>query len=338
MNAIDLSRDIRSPQSEPSLRDDARTPSPDISVVVLTYNRVDEVVRTLGRLLALPEQPRIIVADNGSTDGTYARLREQFPSIEVVRCARNRGAAARNAAVARLSTRYVAFCDDDTWWEAGSLKEAVRVLDRWPRAAVLNARVIVADTGETDATCQRMQTSPLRDEGAPGPALVGFMAGAAIFRTDVFRAMGGYDAKLFIGGEEQRVALDVLAAGHAIAYCPQLRLYHAPSRARDSHLRRRLLARNAAWVAWLRLPWRDAWLATLRAVMQLAREGTLWLDAPALFAAWWWIAPRRRVVPARVVAMLRQVQAAERAANGGTHHPSAAQATQATDARTGSRS
>jgi hypothetical protein len=54
--------------------------------------------------------------------------------------------------------------------------------------------------------CLRMSASPLPREGLPGPALVGYMAGACVFRASVFREVGGYEPRLFIGGEEELVA------------------------------------------------------------------------------------------------------------------------------------
>ncbi|KAF7963461.1 hypothetical protein AWV80_09390 [Cupriavidus sp. UYMU48A] len=52
---------------------------PAISVVVPTHNRRDTLAHTLRQLEALPEQPRVAVVDNGSTDGTCAMLDEFFP-------------------------------------------------------------------------------------------------------------------------------------------------------------------------------------------------------------------------------------------------------------------
>ena len=68
-----------------------------VTAVVLTYNRVAEVIRTVGHLAALPEQPAIIVVDNGSEDGTSPLLTKSFPEITVLRLEQNIGAAARNA-------------------------------------------------------------------------------------------------------------------------------------------------------------------------------------------------------------------------------------------------
>jgi GT2 family glycosyltransferase len=287
-------------------------PGQRISVVVLTHNRADELIATLERLLALPEHPPIFVADNGSSDNTVALVKTLFSTVCVVECGANLGAAGRNLAAACVGTDYVAFCDDDTWWAPGSLEHAVHLLDAWPDVGVLSARVIVGKDDELDPTCAAMGASPLGSEGLPGPALIGYMAGACVFRTSLFRAVGGYEARLFIGGEEELVALDVLAANQSIVYCDRLTVHHHPSPARDSGLRRRTLARNAAWIAWLRLPWGEACRATLRALGLLAREGALVHDGIALLSGLGWVLPKRRVAPPGVLTLRERVHAAER--------------------------
>ncbi|HTI17476.1 MAG TPA: hypothetical protein VL598_07415 [Trinickia sp.] len=88
------------------------------------------------------------------------------------------------------TTEYVAFSDDDTHWEASSLRE-VCVLDSAPHVAVLSGKVLVSETSRIDPMCWRMNASPLDREDLPGPALIAYMAGACVFRTSVFRALGG---------------------------------------------------------------------------------------------------------------------------------------------------
>jgi GT2 family glycosyltransferase len=285
-----------------------------ISVVVLTHNRMREVMETVERLLALPEQPDVIVVDNGSEDGTPGALRERFAEVQVIACGRNLGAAGRNLGVASAATDYVAFSDDDTQWWPGSLAHAVRVLDASPRVAVLSGCVVVGDEQRTDPTCLSMNASPLASDGLPGPALVGYMAGACVFRTAVFRELGGYEPRLFIGGEEALVSLDVLDRGYAIVYCDGLTVSHHPSPSRDARLRRRMLARNAALVAWLRLPLREAIAASCRALAVCAKEGAFMRDMARMLADTAWAWPRRHVVDAMVLEMRRQVREAEMAA------------------------
>ncbi len=285
-----------------------------ISVVVLTHNRVREVAHTVEKLLALPEKPPVIVADNGSDDSTVAELRRRFPEVVVVECGSNLGAAGRNHAVMRVTTEYVAFSDDDTTWEPGSLAEAVRVLDAAPHVAILSGKVLVGDERRLDPTCASMSASPLAREGLPGPALIGYMAGACVFRTARFREVGGYEPRLFIGGEETLVAMDLLEAGHAIVYCDSIVTTHRPSRSRDAPLRMRMLARNAALIAWLRLPLSEALLATGKAFALLVRERSFLRHALSWLSDILWAVRRRRVVSSRVIRMRRQVREAERRA------------------------
>src|SRR4051794_19017575 len=84
---------------------------PRVGVAIATRERRRELEGALARLVALPERPRVLVADNGSRDDTAARVRERFPGVEVLELGENRGAAARTAAVEALDTPYVAFSD-----------------------------------------------------------------------------------------------------------------------------------------------------------------------------------------------------------------------------------
>src|SRR5581483_5855637 len=103
-------------------------PDPRVGVVVLTYNRAAELLRTLQRLAALPEQPRIVVVDNASVDGTAALVGERFPDVLCLPLKENAGAAGRNYGIELCDRPYVALCDDDCWWEPGSLRRAADLL------------------------------------------------------------------------------------------------------------------------------------------------------------------------------------------------------------------
>ncbi|MGW9368055.1 glycosyltransferase, partial [Streptomyces albidoflavus] len=117
----------------------AETARPDhrVSVVVITRNRREELLRTLRLLRELPERPPVLVVDNASSDGTAEEAAARFPEVTVLRAESNLGAVGRNLAVARVRTPYVAFCDDDSWWEPGSLRHAADLLDARPRLAAV---------------------------------------------------------------------------------------------------------------------------------------------------------------------------------------------------------
>lgn len=299
----------------------AATTDPRVTVIVLTHNRSAELLRTLQRLSALPEQPRLIVVDNDSRDHTAERVARAFPQVQLVRCPRNLGAAGRNAGVELVRTPYVAFCDDDCWWAPGALHRAAGLLDRHPRLAALAARVLVGAGQREDPTCRFMAHSPLPAAGLPGRALIGFMAGAVVMRTEAYRAVGGYEPRLFIGCEERLLGLDLLTAGWQMAYVPQVVVHHHPSPERDAHARRWLHARNRLWIAWMRLPPDSAWHETVDALREASAAGVLWATASRALLGLPWVLRHRRVVPPAVEEMRRHVLGAP-----ARRRPAAAQA------------
>lgn len=273
---------------------------PRVSVVVLTHNRAGELARSLRRLLDLPERPRLVVVDNGSSDDTAARVSRDFPAVTLVRCPVNLGAAGRNAGVQRVTTRYVAFCDDDTWWAPGALTRASDLLDAHPGIGAISGRVLVGEEERLDPACVRMAASPLDARGLPGPALIAFMAGAAVMRTCAYREVGGYEPRLFLGAEEQLMAFDLGARGWQMVYAADVVTHHHPSAARDPSARRIAVARNRIWIAWMRLPARSAMRATLRQLREARSVGLsrrVLLDTARGIG---WALSRRSVVPERV--------------------------------------
>lgn len=285
-------------------------PDKAVTVVVLTHNRLREVLKTVQRLLSLPEHPAIIVVDNGSTDGTADILAHRFPGIRIIALARNIGAAARNVGIREAKTPYVALCDDDTWWACGSLPRAAEVLERYSEIAVVTGRVLVGRHEQEDPTCRIMAASPLTtDSPLPGPRVLGFLAGACMIRRLAFLKVGGFEPRFFLGGEESLVAVDLAAAGWHIVYLPEVLIHHHPSLKRDAPARRRLLLRNALWFTWLRRPFLSVMRHTARLLCSGLRNPH---EAVALFQALGgipWIIRRRRCLPDAVEAALLTLEA-----------------------------
>jgi GT2 family glycosyltransferase len=253
--------------------------APAVTVVIATRNRCAEVSATLERLLDLPERPAVIVVDNASSDATVETLRARFPAVTTIALERNIGAAARTVGARAASRPYVAFCDDDSWWQPGALTRATELLDGHPRLALVAARILVGPDELLDPTCTRMAASPLPTRpDLPGTPVLGFLACAAIVRREAFLAVGGFPELLLIGGEEAPVAWDLAAAGWDVTYAADVVAHHHPSAVRDAAGRDRLVRRNDALVAWMRRPLPVALGETRRLVGDALRR-------PALLAA-----------------------------------------------------
>lgn len=253
-------------------------PAATVTVVIATRDRVAELRRTLAVLTALPEGPAVIVVDNGSRDGTARAVRGEYPGVTLIRNRRNRKAAARNQGVRRAATPYVAFSDDDSWWDPGALARACDLLARHPGVGVVAARTLVGADAADDPLNEVLAASPVRGPGlrtpgpAPGPLVLGFLGCAIVARREAFLRAGGYRALLGIGGEEELLALDLAAAGWAAVYAQEVVARHFPSARRNAGRRRAAQLRNRVLVAWLRRPLRRAVRGTAALARQASRD------------------------------------------------------------------
>jgi GT2 family glycosyltransferase len=228
---------------------------PTVSIVIATRDRRRSLLRSLERLAVLPDRTEVIVIDNGSSDGSVRAVRERFPAVRTVELGRNHGAVARNHGVALADAPYVAFADDDSWWEPGSLTLAAQLFDAHPRLGLLQARILVGPADRLDPVCAAMAASPLPAHDAPGTPILGFVACGAMVRRRAFLDMGGFDDLLFFFGEETVLAQDLAAAGWQLAYVPDVVAHHAPDAdAGDRRGRRQRRMRNEVLSAVMRRP------------------------------------------------------------------------------------
>lgn len=286
---------------------------PRVTVVLITHNRREEVLRTLEVMTTLPDAAPLIVADNASTDGTADAIARHYPQVSLLACETNLGALARNVAVDQVRTPYVAFCDDDTRWQPGSLTRAADLLDAHPGLASVTGRCLVEPDLVEDPITPELRYSPVRGpDWLPGPALLGIMAGLTTLRVRAFREVGGFNPRMWLGGEEELLALDLASRGWWMCWAQDVVIHHAPSRLRDPRRRRQLGIRNTLWTLWLRRPVPGAArrtadvlrsapadLATVSAVLEAVR------GLP-------WVLRQRRVVPDSVEQGLRALEHAQR--------------------------
>lgn len=225
-------------------------PEDRVTTVIMTRDRWADLVSSLPR-----QRPPVILVDNASSDGTPV-LAGHVPGVRVIPLIENLGAPARNRGVAAATTPYVAFADDDSWWAPGALELAADLFDRNPRLGLVAARVLVGEEERLDPVCAEMAASPLPPDG-PGVPVLGFVACGAIVRREAFLEVGGFDPVVHFPGEEERLALDLAAAGWQLVYDDRIVAHHRPSVTRSPRLARRSLEeRNALLTALMRRPWR----------------------------------------------------------------------------------
>jgi GT2 family glycosyltransferase len=269
---------------------DAHGDLADVTIVVASRNRRTRLLRFLGE-----HRAPVILIDNGSDDGTPDAVAAAYPEVRVVRLDDNLGAAARNLGVELAATPYVAFADDDSYWEEGSLRRAAELFRAYPRVGLLAARVLVGPAGRLDPVSAYMGTAPLGARpDLPGPSVLGFLACSAVVRREAFLAVGGFAPRLLVYGEEALLAMDLAAAGWGLSYVPELRVRHHPgTENREAEARARWEVRNRLLTAWLRRPARVG----VRAALAATRTGTGRAALRSALREAGWVLRDRRVLP-----------------------------------------
>ena len=208
------------------------------SVVIVTYNGRDRLARALESLELQTRRPdEVIVVDNASTDGTLEMLRNQHPDVVVLEQDENLGfGRAVNCGVAAATGDILVLVNNDMVCEPGFVEAMLRPFDRPGVGMVAGVLLQEADPSRIDTAglvfdrtmraWEHLGDRPIVElDGAPAPA--GPCGGAAAYRTDAFRALGGFDEAIFAYWEDADLAIRMRAAGWDCALAADARAVHA---------------------------------------------------------------------------------------------------------------
>lgn len=216
-----------------------------VAVIVLTHDQREKTLQCLANVRAQEGAPfEIVLWDNGSRDGTAERVRAEFPGVHVHAHPENLGVASgRNAAAAtamdRLAPSHLLFLDNDIEPWPGFIRELLAPFDHDPRLAQTQAKLRYTGDPErlNDGGGHRVQfwlgrTTPVGykeiDRGQHDRQAACLPCGGAMLvRADVFRELGGFDARFDpFGPEDLDFSLRVREAGWHALYVPTAVAYH----------------------------------------------------------------------------------------------------------------
>ena len=279
-----------------------------ITAAVLTYNGRHLLEPLLTSLAAQTVAPEIhtVVVDNGSTDGTTEWLDECWPAIEVVNVHENRGVTAglNQCVAAAHGSEFVLLLNNDIRLEPDFVRLLVMTLETEPRAAAAVGKMLsgrdpkridgAGDTFSWRGTAYRRGHGTI-DVGQfdRTEEVFGACAGAAVYRAEALREVGGFDESFFAYLEDvdwsfraRRLGWKVVYDGSAVAthlggatlgadlnefnayhlwrngnwvvaknYTPHELLVNAPALATTQILQLATAARGGLMSAWARATW-----------------------------------------------------------------------------------
>ncbi len=234
-----------------------------IVIVVLNWNRKDDTLACLESLAAADlAGGRVLVVDNGSSDGTVDAVRGRFPEVAVVALPENRGYAGGNnagmSAALEGGAQAVVLLNNDTRVAPDFLLPLIWAANETPNAAAVCSsihrldRPDMLDVAYADVCFRHREAVQLRGVNAlPGHGFdrrreVDVAVGCSVLITaEALRAVGPFNEAYFAYHEDVDWSLRARRAGFVLLHEPMSRVFHRgsgstvsarPAAADDSHV------------------------------------------------------------------------------------------------------
>ena len=221
-----------------------------LAVVTVTYSPGETLTGFLDSLAKATTRPvRVIMADNGSTDGAPEQAAER-DGVELLHTGGNLGyGTAANRGVAELSSEYgwVVVANPDVEWSPGSLDTLLAAAERWPHAGAFGP-LIREPNGEVYPSARLLPSlgrgighavlgrvwpgnpwtrSYRQSDSAVTEREAGWLSGSCLLlRRAAFEVVRGFDERYFMYFEDVDLGDRLAQAGWANVYVPSAEVMH----------------------------------------------------------------------------------------------------------------
>jgi GT2 family glycosyltransferase len=247
---------------------------PLVYCVVPNWNGAETLGACLDSLLIQTLRPRIIVVENGSTDGSNELL-GKYPSVEIIVLGRNHGfAGGVNAGIKRAleeKADFVALFNNDAVADKNWLKNLVDKAEKNPKLGIVTSKILnntgeyLDSTGEGYTTwglpCPRGRREAVTDKYDKDTKIFAASGGASLYRTKTLEEIGLFDENFFAYYEDVDLSFRAQLAGWRVAYTPRAVVYHqiGATSSKISGFSTYHTMKNLPWLFWKNVPRRLIW-------------------------------------------------------------------------------
>ncbi len=220
-----------------------RRPGVDLTLVTVTHNSAAELRAFLGSVERFLPEARVVVVDCASDDASVEVAHSASTRVTVVALDENVGfGAACNRGLAEVREPVTALVNPDVELLDDSLAPLAAETVRQDRPPRLLAPLVLSPDGSRQDTVHPRPASwpevvgalvplPLVPGAAPwrarAPRRVGWAVGCALVaRTETLKALGPFDSRIFMYGEDLELGLRAAEAGIATWFWPSCRVLH----------------------------------------------------------------------------------------------------------------
>lgn len=218
---------------------------PKVAIVILNFNGEKFLRELLPNVVANSPEGEVVVADNGSSDGSIAFMKNEMPHVRLIEFTENYGfAEGYNRALRLVEAEYYILLNSDVEVTEGWLRPLIAYMDAHPQTAACQPKLIAfhqRDSFEYAGACGgfidmlgypfcrgRIFGTVEKDENQYDSVMEVFWATGAclMVRSRLYHEIGGLDGEFFAHMEEIDMCWRMKARGHSIVCVPQSKVFH----------------------------------------------------------------------------------------------------------------
>lgn len=189
------------------------------SILITTKNRKSDLAFTLNKINYLLKGNNVecVIFDDGSIDGSYEYVKQNFPNIKIERNAESRGYIfCRNKMLNETKATYAISLDDDAHFVTQNPLEFIQKhFEEYANCGLMAFRVF---WGLEEPISKLCNEKPYRVQG--------FVGCAHVWRMSAWRAVPNYPEWFVFYGEENSASYQLFKKQWQVHYFPQVLVHH----------------------------------------------------------------------------------------------------------------
>ncbi len=204
---------------------------PLVSIIIVNYNGKPLLEQCLSSLMKI-DYPKfeIILVDNNSTDDSLEFVKNNFPSVIILKLSKNFGFAEPNNMGAKIAKgEFLLFLNNDTIVTSNFITELVQAALQDKQIAILQSLLLksekeVDSSGDFIDVLGRAYSSKVIPVGVK--PILSARGASMMVRKDAFWKLGGFDKKFYVSFEDIDLGWRAWIWGYKVVLVPDSIVYH----------------------------------------------------------------------------------------------------------------
>jgi len=204
---------------------------PLVSIIIVNFNGKEPLSKCLHSLMKIEySNYEIILVDNNSTDDSIEFVKNNFPSVIIIKLEKNYGfAEPNNIGAKNAKGEFLLFLNNDTIVTPNFIDEMLNVILKENKIAICQS-LLLKPTGEVDSSGDFIDTLGRaynsKEKITKTREILSARGASMMVKKDAFWDLEGFDKKFFASFEDVDLGWRAWIYGYAVVLVPNSIVHH----------------------------------------------------------------------------------------------------------------